>query len=126
MKSKFKGLGVFGASFGIWLSRNFGNNNYFGLNGRVIFGLVCALFILTAIIELILKKSYFLSLLIIILVTPMFVGFIGIYCDNIYLVSGGLIVFLIILSIYLIIIKRFKKNKDTIDYDKYKNNLYIP
>ncbi|GFZ29985.1 hypothetical protein CSC2_05110 [Clostridium zeae] len=52
----------------------------------------------------------------------MFVGFIGIYYDNIILVTGGLIGFLILLGLYVILMKRYQRNKDNINYDKYKND----
>lgn len=119
MKNKFKGLGVFGVFLGMWLSRNFGNNNYFGLDGRVTIGLICLLIIVPSIIILFFKKFYLVSFLVTILVTPMVVAFVGIYYDNMNLVLCGLIVFFVILLIYLILIKRHNKNKDTINYDKY-------
>lgn len=122
MKNKYKGFSAFGIALGMWFSRNFGDNTYFGLNGRIIAGLFCALLIASGIIILIYKKLYLISFLALILIAPMVVMFIGIYYDNLKLIFGGLLTFIIILCIYLIIIKRREKKEDNIDYDKYKYN----
>lgn len=121
MKNKYKGLDVFGALLGMRLSRSLGNSNYFGINGNIIVGLFCLSIIVPFIIMMIIKKFYLVSFLITILLIPMVVGFVGLYYKNINLVLGGIIVFFIILSIYLIFMRRHNKNKDTINYDRYRN-----
>lgn len=119
MKDKFKNLGIWGVLLGTWLSRNFGNQNYFGVNGRVLIGLACVVLMLPALIILVLKKAYFALFLFLLLILPLVVAFIGIYYDNAYFLLGGLIAFFIA----LFVLKRYGKHKDdNIDYEKYKNN----
>ncbi|GFZ29984.1 hypothetical protein CSC2_05100 [Clostridium zeae] len=62
MKNKYKGLGVFGTFLGMWLSRNFGNNKYFGLDGRMLILLFAILLITACIISMIIKKILFNSI----------------------------------------------------------------
>lgn len=119
MKNKFKGLGVFGVSLGMWLSRNFGNQSYFGINGRVLIGLVGILLMLPFLIIAILKRAYFALFLFLLIFLPLLVGLIGIYYDNVYIVLGGLIA----LFISFFVLKRYETNKDdNIDYEKYKKH----
>lgn len=100
----------------IWRSK------LFGLNGRIIIGLAVALVMTICLITLVLEKFYFASFLILILLLPLVVGFIGIYYNNMDLLLGGLIAFFVILLICNILIKWYEKNDYVnIDLSKYKN-----
>ncbi|AJA48638.1 hypothetical protein CPAST_c25690 [Clostridium pasteurianum DSM 525 = ATCC 6013] len=129
MKDRNKGIAqsisMFGIFFGRWFSRNFGDNTYFGLNGRVLIGIIAGIIIGMALIILITKKFYFASFIFLVLFSPMIITYIGMYYDNTTLMDVGFVTFIIILIIFLIITKRYVRttndSDDNINYDRYKN-----
>jgi hypothetical protein len=122
MKNKFKGLCTFGVFFGMWLSRNFGDNSYFGLNLRVLIGLAVTVLVGSVIILLLIKKQYLGAFWFFIIILPLAFGFVGMYYDDLKLVGGGLLAFFISLTIGNMVLKRYANNDDSkIDYDRYRN-----
>lgn len=107
MKKDVKGLGIAGIITGFILLRIL---NSYGLNGRIILGTISVVILLIMILCLFVKKYYFASIIVLIMVMPIITGVIGIYMDNLYLVIGSLASFFIVIPILLKVLKNYKKN----------------
>ncbi|WP_238885085.1 hypothetical protein [Clostridium sp. YIM B02551] len=111
MKGKFKGLGILAIFLGMALSRTIGDKTYFGLNGRVLTGIICVVFLLIIISIAFIKRQYAAALVFFGMAVPLAIAFIGIYMDNLKLVFGGIIGIFIIMIIEIKALKKYTEKR---------------
>jgi|GEM_PF-3469052 len=107
-------LGVVGVFVGMGLSQIL--TSRFGVNGQL--AIICSIVVtfLVCILYFILRRQFFASLFMFIMVFPLIIGFIGMYIDN-YTISGfGIVSIFIVYPLFA----KWMKSLDT----PYKDNLW--
>jgi len=103
-KKKFLNANIFAAILGIALNRYMSNK--YGHNGIIVTMSVIVGITLSAYLYLLFMKQYYVVLVLSSLVLPFLILFIGILVNNDYLAAAGIILFLILLPITIVIVKK--------------------
>ena len=106
MKDKMKYIGIVGVLIGFIMSRIL--TSRYGNDGRVILASIAFIVLVISFIIIIVMKKYKLALLLLFIVFPCIVVFLGIIVDNVYIVGVGLILISIAIPIMIKIIPKLK------------------
>lgn len=101
------GAGIFGAGIGLILSESLGI--WGGTNAQLTAMSGVALIIIVLLLIMVYKKYNAVALIMFIEISPIFIGIIGAYLDNLYIMVGSTILFFLV---PLVIIKYLNKKKN--------------
>lgn len=112
MKKKMTSIGIIAVLLGIFISRIL--TARYGNNGRVIVASIALGISVCALLFIALKKMYTEAIVLLFLVLPAVVVFVGICKDNIFITAAGLLLVCIVIPIIIKIAPRYlkRKNKD--------------
>lgn len=106
-KKSINGFGIIAVLVGLILSKFLGS--YFGGNAQLMAMSICALITVLVIIIMIFQKYYLASLLMFILALPVFIGIVGAYLDNLYIMIGSIVAIFVVLFIIIKFLPKYKK-----------------
>jgi ABC-type multidrug transport system permease subunit len=96
-------VGLFGVLMSRALSEKYGNNIRIMILGIAV--LIC----ITSILFVFCMKDYVLALLLLAMITPLIIAFIGLCLDNIYIGGVGIALIFIIMPIIIKIVPKYRK-----------------
>ncbi|WP_160680639.1 hypothetical protein [Clostridium sp. C8-1-8] len=105
---KTTNIGVLSVLIGIIISRMIGN--YFGNDCRIILMAIVLILGFAIVAYLSINKNYLASVMFLFIFLPLVVSFIGIYMGNLYILFGGIVIFLIVLIILAIYLNKRNRN----------------
>ncbi|MBK1809994.1 hypothetical protein JHL18_04970 [Clostridium sp. YIM B02505] len=106
-KQSIKGVGIIAVFLGLVLSKFLAS--YLGGNAQLMAMSVCGLITILLIMILVFQKHYLGSLFLFIIIAPIYLGIIGAYLDNLYIMGGSTVLFFVVLIAVIKLVPKLKK-----------------